>query len=267
MTRVSTTPRPATRARPEQRGAVATWGPATALVVALIGLWELVTALADVPAYLFPAPSAIVRAAVEDRELLVAATLVTTTEVVLGLLVAVVVALLIAVALHFSAILRTTVFPLLIASQTVPIVVLAPILAIVFGYGVEPKLVIVALICFFPIVVNTLDGLRSVDPDLPRLMRTLSATRWAIFSKVEFPSALPRLFSGLRVAVTYAPIGAVFGEWSGSTDGLGFVMLQATPQLRTALVFAAIAVLTVESVALFLLVRLVENVTLRWNRR
>jgi putative hydroxymethylpyrimidine transport system permease protein len=192
---------------------------------------------------------------------------VTTQEVVLGVLLAVVVALATALLLHSSSLLRRTIYPLLIASQTVPVVVFAPILAIMFGYGIEPKLVIVALICFFPIVVNTLDGLRSVDPELPRMMRTLDADRWAIFRRVEFPSALPQLFSGARVAVTYAPIGAVFGEWSGSTDGLGFVMLQATPQLRTALVFAAIVVLTAESIALFLLVRLLERVVLEWNRR
>ncbi|GAA3048065.1 ABC transporter permease [Actinokineospora globicatena] len=233
----------------------------------MVALWELVVALADIPAYLFPAPSAIVRAAVDDRALLADASLVTATEVVLGLLIAVAVALVIAVALHFSPLLSKTVFPLLIASQTVPVVVLAPILAIAFGYGIVPKLVIVALICFFPVVVNALDGLRSVDPDLPRLMRTLDASRWAIFTRVEFPWALPRLFSGVRVAATYAPIGAVFGEWSGSTDGLGFVMLQATPQLRTALVFAAIVVLTVQSVALFLIVRVLETTTRRGNRR
>jgi putative hydroxymethylpyrimidine transport system permease protein len=131
---------------------------------------------------------------------------------VLGVLVAVAVALVIAVLLHSSSLLRKTVYPLLIASQTVPVVVFAPILTIAFGYGIEPILVIIALICFFPLVVSTLDGLRSVDPDLLRLMRTLDANRWAIFRRVEFPAALPQLFSGARLAVTYAPIGAVFGE-------------------------------------------------------
>ncbi|GAA2773398.1 ABC transporter permease [Saccharopolyspora taberi] len=252
---------------PANQRATAKWWPAALLVVVLVGLWELVSGLVDVPEYLFPAPSAIVRAGVDNAELLASASWVTTEELLLGLLLAVVVALLIAVALHFSVLLRRTVLPLLIASQTVPVVVLAPILAIAFGYGILPKLVVVALICFFPLAVGTLDGLRSVDPDLPRLMRTLDASRWAIFRRVEFPSALPQLFSGLRLAVTYAAIGAVFGEWSGSTDGLGFVMLQATPQLRTALVFAAIVVLTAETVALFLFVRLLEKIILRWNRR
>jgi len=243
------------------------WYPAAALIVVLVAVWEAVIRVADVPSYLWPAPSAIVEAGVEERRLIGAAAWVTTQEVVLGVLLAVAVALVTAVLLHHFGLLRRTLYPLLIASQTVPVVVLAPILAIAFGYGIAPKLAITALICFFPLVVGTLDGLRSVDPELLRLMRTLDAGRWAIFRQVEFPSALPQLFSGARVAVTYAPIGAVFGEWSGSTDGLGFVMLQATPQLRTGLVFAAIVVLTVESVALFVLVRLLERVVVPWNRR
>jgi putative hydroxymethylpyrimidine transport system permease protein len=253
--------------KPKRRRTQAGWWPAALLAVALVGVWELVSGLVDVPEYLFPAPSAIFEAGVDNAGLIGSAAWVTTEELVLGLLLAVVVALVIAVALHFSTLLRRTVLPLLIASQTVPVVVLAPILAIAFGYGITPKLVVVALVCFFPLAVGTLDGLRSVDPDLPRLMRTLHAGRWAIFWRVELPSALPHLFSGLRLAATYAAIGAVFAEWAGSTDGLGFVMLQATPQLRTSLVFAAIVVLTVESVALFLLVVLLEKVVIRWNRR
>lgn len=250
----------------QSTGRLAAWGPAAALFVLLVVAWEAGVRIGSVPDYLFPSPSTVAEAAVEDRELLTDAAWVTTKEVVLGLLTAVGVALAIAVLLHHSALLRRTLYPLLIASQTVPIVVLAPILAILFGYGTEPKVVIVALICFFPLVVGTLDGLRSVDPGLLRLMRTLDASRWATFRRVEFPSALPQMFSGARVAVTYAPIGAVFGEWSGSTEGLGYVMLQATPLMRTPLVFAAIVVLTVQSVGLFLLVRLLEHLVVTWDR-
>jgi putative hydroxymethylpyrimidine transport system permease protein len=158
-------------------------------------------------------------------------------------------------------------YPLLIGSQTIPIVVLAPILVILLGYGILPKLVIVALICFFPIVVNGLDGLRAVDDDFIHMMRTLDATRWGIFRRIEFPAALPAIFSGMRIAATFASIGAVFGEWSGASAGLGFVMLAATPNLQTARIFAAILILTIIALALFALVSLLERLLVPWAPR
>ena len=164
------------------------------------------------------------------------------------------VALVIAFALHSSRVVRNAIYPLLIGSQAVPVVVIAPVLAIIFGYTITPKLIVVTLICFFPIVVNTIDGLASVDPELLRVMRTLDGNRWATLRRVEAPAALPSIFSGLRIAATYAPIGAVFGEYAGSQNGLGYVMIQAIPQLETALVFAAIFILTAEAILLFIAV-------------
>jgi putative hydroxymethylpyrimidine transport system permease protein len=242
------------------------YGLPLALVLAGIGLWELLIRLLDVPEYLLPAPSAVVADFGADRELLLTNSWVTLREMIFGFLLAGAAGLLLAVVLHLSAALRQAVYPILIASQTVPIVVLAPILVILLGFGIAPKLAIVALICFFPIVVNGVDGLRSVDEELVRMMRTLDASRWAIFKRVEFPSALPLIFSGMRIAATYAAIGAVFGEWSGSSAGLGYVMLQATPNLNTARIFAAIVVLTVISLALFLTVSLIERVSIPWAR-
>jgi len=168
------------------------------------------------------------------------------------------------VLLHLVSVLRRAVYPVLIGSQTIPIVVLAPILVILFGYGITPKLVIVALICFFPIVVNGIDGLRSVDGELISMMRTLDASRWSILRRVEFPAALPSIFSGMRIAATFAAIGAVFGEWSGSNQGLGYVMLAATPNLLTARIFAAIVYLTLIALALFGIVSLLERVLVPW---
>ena len=185
---------------------------------------------------------------------LASATWVTTEEVLLGFLLSIVIALVIAFALHSSRVVRNAVYPLLIGSQAVPVVVIAPVLAIIFGYTITPKLIVVTLICFFPIVVNTIDGLASVDPELLRVMRTLDGNRWATLRRVEAPAALPSIFSGLRIAATYAPIGAVFGEYAGSQNGLGYVMIQAIPQLETALVFAAIFILTAEAILLFIAV-------------
>jgi putative hydroxymethylpyrimidine transport system permease protein len=242
------------------------WPPAL-IIVAGLGLWELIVQLAHVPGYLLPAPSAIAADLATDWPVLGPALVVTLQEVLLGFVIAAVAGVGLAVALHLSPVARRAVYPLLIGSQTVPIIVLAPILVILLGYGIAPKLVIVALICFFPIVVNGIDGLRSVDAELILMMRTLDASRWAILRRVEFPAALPSIFSGLRIAATFAAIGAVFGEWSGSSQGLGYVMLAATPNLLTARIFAAIVLLTAVALVLFGVVSLLERIFVPWAPR
>jgi putative hydroxymethylpyrimidine transport system permease protein len=241
------------------------WLPSLALLAALVGIWELVVWAADVPDYLFPAPSAVASALADDAGLLGDAAAVTAREMILGYLLAVVLALALAVVLHFSALLRRALLPLLVVSQTVPTVVLAPILAILLGYGIGTKLVVVAIVCFFPIVVNAVDGLRATDPELVRMMRTLHGTRWGLFRRVELPGALPMIFSGARIAATYAAVGAVFGEWAGSSQGLGFVMLQSQPSLDTARIFAAVLILSLLALALYATVTLAERLLVPWS--
>jgi putative hydroxymethylpyrimidine transport system permease protein len=240
--------------------------PPLGLLALAVGVWELVVRAARVPDYLFPAPSSVASSLASDAGPLWDATLVTLREIVLGYLLALVVAVAIAVLVHASAALRRALLPLLVLSQTVPTVLLAPILAILLGYGLEPKLVVVAVVCFFPIVVNTVDGLRSADPELVRMMRTLHGGRLAVFRRVELPGALPALFSGARVAATYAAVGAVFGEWAGSSAGLGFVILQSQPALDTARIFAAVLVLSGLALALYALVTLAERLVVPWQR-
>jgi len=235
------------------------------LLTAAVGVWELVVRAAHVPDYLVPAPSAIASTLGSDAGLLASATLVTLREVVLGYLLAVALALALAVLLHFSDALRRALLPILVLSQTVPTVVLAPVLAILLGYGITPKLVVVAIVCFFPIVVNTVDGLRSTDAELVQMMRTLHGSRLAIFRRVEVPGALPAVFSGARIAATYAAVGAVFGEWAGSSAGLGFVMLQAQPALLTARIFAAVLILCALALGLYAVVSLAERVLIPWQ--
>jgi len=253
-----------------QRLLIARWGiaygPALLIVGASIGLWELLVRALHVPDYLLPTPSAVARDFATDHGVLLSATWVTLEEVLLGFGIAFAAGLALAIALHLSSVLRRALYPILIASQTIPIVVLAPILVILMGYNIKPKLVIVALICFFPIVVNGVDGFRSVDPEFVRMMRTLDASRLSIFRRIEFPTGLPLIFSGTRIAATYAAIGAIFGEWSGSTSGLGYVMLQATPNLETARVLAAVVILSAISLLLFLAVSLVERMAIPWAR-
>jgi putative hydroxymethylpyrimidine transport system permease protein len=239
--------------------------PPLALLAGALGLWELVVRVTHTPDYLFPTPSAVVSALGGNVGLLWQATLVTVREIVLGYLLAVAVALALAVLLHFSTMLRRALLPILVLSQTVPSVLLAPILAILLGYGIEPKLVVVALVCFFPIVVNAVDGLRSANPELVQMMRTLHGSRLAIFHRVELPGALPAIFSGARVAATYAAVGAVFGEWAGSSSGLGFVILQAQPALETARIFAAILVLCGLALLLYALVTVAERLLVPWQ--
>jgi putative hydroxymethylpyrimidine transport system permease protein len=241
------------------------WWPSLLVLGGAVGLWELAVRASGTPDYLFPSPTAVASSLYGDRELLARAAAVTLREVVFGYLLALALALALALVLHFSAILRRALLPLLVLSQTVPTVLLAPILAILLGYGIEPKLVVVAVVCFFPIVVNAVDGFRSIDAELIKMMRTLHGRRLAVFRRVEFPGALPAIFSGARVAAAYAAVGAVFGEWAGSSSGLGFVMLQAEPALQTARIFAAVLVLSAIAVALYLLVSLAERLLVPWQ--
>ena len=227
--------------------------------------WDLLANALNIEDFLVPSPTEIAEALWEDRSLLAADAWVTLREVVLGFGLALVVGLGFAVLLHLSETLRHAVYPLLVASQTVPVIAIAPILVVWLGFGIGPKLAIIALVCFFPITVNTLDGLRSVDPDLVKMMRTLDADRWQILRRVEGPSALPFAFSGAKIAAAIAVIGAVFGEWAGSDSGLGHLMLEASAQLLTARLFAAIAVLSAMAICLFGLLSFAERRLVPWN--
>jgi NitT/TauT family transport system permease protein/putative hydroxymethylpyrimidine transport system permease protein len=245
--------------------------PPLVLVAALLGAWELAARwdlLADtlgIEPFLVPAPSDIATSLWDDRELLAENALVTLAEVAAGLAIALVLGYAFAVALHLSETLRRAFLPLLVASQTVPVIAIAPILIVWLGFGIGPKLVIIALVCFFPVTVNTLDGLRGTDPAMVRMMRTLDAGRWQILRRVEAPSALPLFFSGAKVAAAVAVIGAVFGEWSGADEGLGHLILISQGQLQTARVFAAVVVLSAIAIALYGLLALAQRRFAWWG--
>jgi ABC-type nitrate/sulfonate/bicarbonate transport system permease component len=192
---------------------------------------------------------------------------VTGREVLLGILVSIAAGVACAVAIHMSTTLRRGVYPLLVASQTLPIVIVAPLLVAWFGYDLAPKLAIVALICFFPVTVTTLDALASVDPDAFKLLRTLDASRWQVFRHLEAPSALPGLLSGAKIAVAVAVIGAVLAEQAGSSDGLGHLLLQAIPQLETSRAYAAVVLLSALALVLFGALSLAERLAVPWAPR
>ena len=240
------------------------WLPAAIVVAAILGLWEGYVRLFDVQRWLLPAPSIIAETIVESPGLFWRHSLVTLEEVVVGFCLALAGGVLLASSIALSRTLERAIYPFIIASQTIPIIVIAPLLLVWVGYGLTPKVIVVALIAFFPIVVNMVDGLKSVDPDAVNLMRTLGARRWQIFLKVQMPSAMPFLFSGTRVAIAVSVIGAIIGEWVGSSQGLGYLMIRSKPQFLTERVFAAIAILSLMGIALFLLVGLAERMVIPW---
>jgi len=240
---------------------------AVLLLLALLGVWEAYAQFSGVADIVLPAPTAILTALYEDRVLLWSNFTVTAGEIGLGMLVALVFGLACAVAIHFSSTLRRALYPLLVGSQTIPIVLVAPLLVAWWGFGLVPKLAIVALVCFFPIVVPTLDALDRVDADLRKLMRTFGASRWQTFRMVEAPAALPGVLTGAKLSVAVAAIGAVFAELAGSDAGLGNLMLKAIPNFQTARAFAAVLILSAFAVALFGLLALAERRLVPWARQ
>lgn len=261
---VLSTRSPRSRLRTGRTGALGGALAAAAIVLALFGAWELYAVLGPVDRLILPAPHEVAQALYEDRALLWDNFTVTASEVLLGILVAGLAGFACAVALHLSLALRRSVYPLLVASQTIPIVLVAPLLVVWLGFGIAPKLVIIGLVSFFPIVVTTLDALARVDPETLKLLRTLDAPRLRVLRHVELPAALPGLFSGAKVAVAVAVIGAVFAEQAGSSSGLGNLVQQAIPNLRTARAYAAVLILSMFAIALFGLLTLAERLLVPW---
>ena len=243
---------------------VLSWMVPVLILGALVGAWEAWVQIGEVPKWQLPAPSAIGRELADSRALLWDHTLVTIKEVALGFLAALGAGLALAALIAYSRILERSVYPIVIASQTIPIIAIAPLLLIWVGYGTTPKVIVVALISFYPIAVNTVDGLKSIDPDMVNMMRTLGATRWQVFSKLQIPTSLPFMFSGIKIGISVSVIGAVIGEWVGASAGLGYLITYSQPLFLTSRVFAAIVVLAAMGLSLFALASLLERLMLPW---
>lgn len=237
------------------------------LFALLVGAWELYVVLAGVDEIILPAPSDVAVALVEDPALLWDNFEATAVEVGGGIVLALAVGALLAFALHLSERTRRAVYPLLVASQAMPIAVVAPLLVVWLGFTILPKLVIVALVSFFPVVVTTLDALRRIDAEQLKLMRTLGASRAQVLRWVEAPAALPAALSGAKVAVAVAVIGAVLAESAGAEKGLGLMITQAGAQFDTATSFAACVVLGALAIALFFSLHLAERRIAPWAHR
>ena len=238
-----------------------------ALVVVALVAWQLIVALGVVDELILPAPTDVLVSLWEDRGILGPDLLVTLGEVLLGLLAAIVAGAALGLAMHLWAPVRRALGPLVIGSQAVPVPVIAPLFILVFGFGLAPKVLMVALICFFPITINLYDGLRDVDPDARKLLATLGAGRWRVLRLLEAPAALPQAFTGLKIAAAVAVIGAVFAEWAGSSRGLGHAILTASGQLETPRAFAATLLLFLLAITVYGAFSLLERRVVSWIPR
>lgn len=238
---------------------------AVALLILGLGGWELLVRAGGVDKLLLPAPSQVADSLWTDRGLLGSDLAVTSWEVLAGLAAAIAIGAALGIGMHLSPAMRRALRPLVIGSQAVPVPVIAPLFVLVLGFGLAPKVLMVALVCFFPVTINLYDGLRRVDPDARKLLRSFDATRWQTFRLLEAPSALPAAFTGLKVAAAVSVIGAVFAEWAGSDRGLGHALLTANGQLETARAFAATFLLFALAVALYGLFALAERRVVTWR--
>ncbi|MFD7711513.1 ABC transporter permease [Streptomyces sp. NPDC059785] len=240
-------------------------GPALAAGCALAGWW-LATVVFDIRPFLLPSPADVVRAFDRLPGYLLRQTWRTFTETAVGFGLAVGAGLVTAVLLTASRAVERSVMPLLVAVNAVPKIAVAPLLVVWLGFGTAPKVVMVALLAWFPVVVATMAGLTSVPLELTELARSLAASRWQTYRKLRIPWALPQVFTGLRLAVTLAVVGAVVGEFAGGDQGLGYVIVASGGSADTPLAFAAMALLSIMSVLLFYLVVLLERLLLPWAR-
>jgi ABC-type nitrate/sulfonate/bicarbonate transport system permease component len=239
--------------------------PPVVLVLVLLAIWEAAVRLTAVDPIVLPPPSRVLTALWDARDVAATHLLPTVVEALIGCAVSAAFAIGVAVALDRWTAARRAIEPLLVTSQTIPIVAIAPLFVIWFGFGLLPKVLIVVLVTFFPVVVALLDGFARVDPAAEDLLESFGATRRQVFAKLRWPWALPSLFTGLRISVVYAVIGAIFGEYVGATEGLGIWMKLSQTSFRTDLVFGAILLTALVSIALFLLVGVLERLVVPWS--
>lgn len=238
-------------------------GRSIIFIAFLLFIWELIIHVANIPQWLLPAPSAIVVEGIHSYQTFLPHVIATIQLALLGLTIGVLCGLSVAVLLHRSATMRAFVYPILIVSQNVPVLVLAPLLIIWFGFGLLPKLIIICLVCFFPIVIAAMDGFRQTSPELKHYFAMIGASKRQTFWKLEWPFAYPSIFSGIKIAATYSVMGAVIAEWLGAKKGIGVYMTLAQSSFRTDRVFVAIFAIVLLSLLLFSGIRLLEKLIVK----
>jgi NitT/TauT family transport system permease protein len=237
-----------------------------AFLASLVAIWEAAARFTDVPQYILPAPTAIADRLIRSWALLWDHSVVTLTEIGIGFALGVILGLALAIPIAYSTIVRNTLYPVIVASQAVPKIAIAPLLVLWLGFDIWPKIVVTALMVFFPVTVTAAEGFSSVDRNLLDLLKSVHANQAQIFFKIRFPHALPHIFSGLKIGITLAVVGAVVGEWVGADSGLGYLLVYANTLLDSTLLFASLILLIVIGVVLFVLVGVLERLLLPWHR-
>jgi len=232
------------------------------MLVAAVALWEIAARVFSIPAYLLPAPSAIIDAMDKNSAVLIKESFGTTLEILLGFALSVVVGIPLALAIYLWRPFARAIYPVLVSSQAVPKVAVAPLFLVWFGFGLLPKVLIAFLIAFFPVVINTAMGLAALEREKIYLAQSMGLGPLATFFKIQLPNAMPSIFAGLKISITFAVVGAVVGEFVGGQGGLGYLLLIANGNMDTALLFGGIVALTVLGVVLFLLIGVAERLVL-----
>lgn len=240
--------------------------PAAAALILLLIIWQVLTGCGIVPSYMMPTPVSVITALVTQFPVIITHAVITLQEAFYGLLIGIILAVVTATAMIHIPVLDKALYPLMVITQTIPTIAIAPILVLWMGFGMAPKIALVVLTTFFPIAVGTLDGYRSVDPDYIDMMRSMGAGKRAIFVHVRFPMALPGFFSGLKISASYAVVGAVVSEWLGGFEGLGVYMTRVRKAYAFDRMFAVIIFIVVISLALMLCVKLIARAVMPWTR-
>ncbi|MET8796965.1 ABC transporter permease [Nocardia sp. NPDC004568] len=240
------------------------WRP-FALVAVLVVAWWAVTAFGLVEPYILPSPADTWRTAADNSTYLLQNTWVTTYETVVGFVIAALIGETVALVMIYSRGVERTMYPLILFAQVIPKIAIAPLFIVWLGFGTGPKILVAVLMAFFPIVISGMAGLRSVDPEILELTSTMGASNWKTFVKVRFPASLPQLMSGLKIAATLAVTGAVVGEFVGANEGLGYVILQANGNIDTAMLFAALIIMSLLGIILFAIIEIAEQFLIPWH--
>jgi len=240
--------------------------PTIAFFGCILLIWELVIRTGLISFHLLPKPSEMTLALINNWDVIFPHIIQTLTETIIGLILAIIFGFITAILLDMSPWVKKVVYPLIITSQTIPMIALAPLLLLWFGFGLTPKIIIVILSCFFPITIATIGGFAQIDKDFTKLLQSMNASYWQTLWFVKLPGSLPQFFSGLKIAATYSVTGAIVGEYVGGYQGLGIYMQEVAHSHVISLVFAAITVTILLSLLLFFLVMTIERIVIPWNK-
>jgi NitT/TauT family transport system permease protein len=231
----------------------------------IILLWEFIVAHQMIARYILPSPTDILKTLLHIFPEIKMHLAITLYEALLGLFLSIIFAMILAIIMDTISMVKKAIYPILIISQTIPIIALAPLFALWFGFGELSKIIVVILVCFFPIIISLVDGLDSVDPDMLNLLKSMGASRFQIFKLIKLPASMVNLFSGLRIAATYSIMGAVIGEWLGGESGLGVYMMRVKQSYALDKVFAVIVIIIVSSIVLFKVISWSQNWLMPWQ--